>query len=152
MQSGKLRLRHHWSKRGEIVGLQTASGEARQLLELLELLGLKRGGSWSDAATAVFWRVAPEEVPPPQECMFLGQVEHAVAAMPKGIEVEIRSILAKHRDPFLQAHLVDWIFFEHWRWSEGWLVDDHQGRAIGVFHDHLAQRMSAAVVSRFSKA
>jgi pellino protein len=145
VQAGSLKLRHRHSMPGDATGLATAAPET---IRLLDLLGLTKNGSWSDAATLVLWRVAPDEVRPPDDAAFLEQVDQTVATMPEHIEARIREICAEHKRPMMRHYLVDWIFFEHWRWGEGWLVDERQGRVIGVFHDHLAQRMRAAVLSR----
>ena len=89
-------------------------------------------------------------MPPPANMAFLAQVDQAVATMPETVETRIREICAEHESPKMRAHLVDWIFFEHWRWGEGWLVDERQGRAIGIFHDPLAQKMRATVQSHLT--
>jgi hypothetical protein len=43
---------------------------------------------------------------------------------------------------------MDWIFYLHWRWGEGWLTDERHGSPMGFFYDPLAQRVRAAVVER----
>lgn len=147
IQSGKLDLRYRQSMPDDTTGPATAAPETAKILDLL---GLTQDRSWSDAATVVLWRVAPGEVPPPDDAAFLAQVDQAVATMPEDIEAQIREICAEHESPTMRAHLIDWIFFENWRWGDGWLVDERQGSVIGVFHDPLAQRMRAAVLSHLT--
>jgi hypothetical protein len=83
---------------------------------------------WTDAATVVLWRTAPEEVPPPIEEAFSAQVARAITEMPDDFRDRIHSIYAEHREPMLRDHLLDWTFFGDWRWgTDGW-----QTKAEGI--------------------
>jgi hypothetical protein len=144
-QTGGIRLRHPRSEPTDETGPGTADLETEALLNLL---GLASGGTWTDAATVVLWRTAPEEVPPPGEEEFSAQVEQAVASIPRAIRAQIHTIYAEHTDQFVRNHLIDWVLFEAWRWKDGWLTDESRSRSLGVFHDLLAQRVRAAVVAR----
>lgn len=94
----------------------------------------------------VLWRTAPEEVRPITKEEFSAQVELAVTHMPNTIRDRIRAAYAEHDKPIIRAYLTDWIFFEAWRWGEGWLADECAGKPLGVFHDPLAQQVRAAVL------
>ena len=115
---------------------------------LLALLGLISGGTWTDAATLVLWRTAPEEVRPVTEEEFSAQVDRAVADIPAAIRDQIHAIYAEHANETVRDYLVDWVFFEGWRWGDGWVTGERGGRPLEVFHDALAQRVRAAVVVR----
>lgn len=141
----RLRLRHSWSGPGDETGPGSADLETAALLNLL---GLTSCGTWTDAATPVLWRTAPEEVRPPAEQEFSAQLDLAVADIPDDVRDRIRSVYASHEETVLRDHQLDWIFYLHWRWGDGWLRNDSQGSQLGVFHDPLAQRIRAAVVGR----
>ncbi|MFP1646197.1 hypothetical protein [Pontitalea aquivivens] len=143
VQSGRLKLRHPRSKPTDETGPSTADPETKALLNLM---GLASGGTWTDAATVVLWRKAPEEAPPPGEEAFSAQVDRAVTDIPDTIRAQIHTIYAEHTDPFVRDHLVDWVFFEGWRWGDGWVTGESGGRLLGVFHDPLAQRVRASAV------
>ena len=115
-------------------------------------MGLASGGTWTDAATVVLWRKAPEEAPPPGEDAFSAQVDRAVADIPDLIRAQIHTIYAEHTDQFVRDYLIDWVFFETWRWRDGWVTGERGGRLLGVFHDALAQRVRAAVVARLMES
>jgi len=68
-------------------------------------LGLAENGRWTEAAHVVLWRVAREEVPPPDEAVFLAQVEQAIATMPRDVDVELREILERHQRPVMCAYM-----------------------------------------------
>lgn len=144
-QTGGIRLRHPRSDPNDETGPSTAGPKTAALLTQL---GLIFDGTWTDAAVPVLWRTAPEEVRPPGEEAFSGQVEQAIADMPAAIRDRIRTIYSEHAHQAVRDHLVDWIFFEAWRWKEGWLTDESHGRPLGVFHDPLAQRVRAAAMVR----
>ena len=148
-QSGRLKLRHPRSEPTDETGPSTADPETAALLALL---GLISGGGWTDAAVPVLWRTAPEEAPPPGEEAFSAQVDRAVADIPAAIRDQIHAIYAEHSDRSVRDYLVDWIFFEAWRWGDGWMTDEHSGARLGVFHDPLAQRVRAAVAARLMEA
>jgi len=78
---------------------------------LLALLGLISGGTWTDAATLVLWRTAPEEVRPVTEEEFSAQVDRAVADIPAAIRDQIHAIYAEHANETVRDYLVDWVFF-----------------------------------------
>lgn len=145
VQSGRLKLRHARSKSTGETGPITADPETANLLTLL---GLMSGGRWTDAAVPVLWRTAPEEVRRPSDEEFSSKVDRAIADIPDAIRAQIRAIYTEHPRQFIRDHLVDWIFFESWRWGDGWLTDDHSEIALEIFHDPLAQRVRAAVVAR----
>lgn len=71
-------------------------------------------------------------MPLPDDAMFLAQVDQAVATIPETVEASVRAICTEHESLTLRAHLIDWIFFEHWRWGEGWLVDERRGSVMIV--------------------
>jgi hypothetical protein len=144
IQSGRLKLRHLRSKPTDETGPGMADPETGVLLNLL---GLASCGTWTDAAVLVLWRAAPEDVPPPDEEAFSAQVEQAVTYIPDTIQAQIHTIYAEHANQTVRDYLVDWVFFEGWRWRDGWVTDESGGRPLGVFHDPLAQRMRAAVVA-----
>lgn len=141
-QTGGIRLRHPRSDPNDETGPSTADPETAALLALL---GLISGGGWTDAATVVLWRTAPGEVLPPDKVEFSAQVEQAVTDVPDAIRAQIHAICAEHNNQFVRNHLIDWVFFEAWRWKDGWLMDESRGRPLGVFHDPLAQAMRAAM-------
>ena len=145
VQTGRIRLRHPLSDPTVEAGPSTADPETAALLHLL---GLTSRGGWTDTATVVLWRTAPEEAPPPGEEAFSAQVDQAVTDIPNAIRVQIHSIYSEHANQTVRDHLADWLFFETWRWDDGWVTDERGGRLLGVFHDGLAQRMRAAVVIR----
>lgn len=145
VQSGRLKLRHPRSDPNDETGPSTADPETKALLNLM---GLASGGTWTDAATVVLWRKAPEEAPPPGEEAFSAQVDRAVTDIPDTIRAQIHAIYAEHSDRSVRDYLVDWIFFETWRWGDGWVTGGRGGRLLGVFHDPLAQRIRAAVAAR----
>lgn len=145
VQTGGIRLRHPRSDPNDETGPSTADPETAALLTLL---GLISGGGWADAAVPVLWRTAPEEAGPPGEEEFSAQVDRAVTDIPNAIRVQIHSIYSEHANQAVRDYLVDWIFFEAWRWGDGWVADERGGRRLEVFHDQLAQRVRAAVLPR----
>jgi hypothetical protein len=145
VQSGRLALRHPRSEPTDETGPSTADPETAALLNLL---GLASCGTWTDAATPVLWRTAAEEVRPVTEEEFCAQVDRAVADIPDAIRAQIHTICAEHTDQSVRNHLIDWVFFDAWRWKCGWLTDESRGRPLGIFHDPLAQRVRAAVLPR----
>lgn len=145
VQTGGIRLRHPRSDPTDETGPSTADPETAALLTLL---GLISGRGWTDAATLVLWRTAPEEVRPPDEEKFSAQVDRAVADIPAAIRDQIHAIYTEHANEAVRDYLVDWVFFEGWRWGDGWVTGERGGRPLEVFHDALAQRVRAAVVAR----
>lgn len=145
----RIRLRHRWSGPDEKTGPGSADLETSILLNLL---GLTSRGVWTDAATVVLWRTAPDEVPPPSEEEFSAQVDRAVTEMPGDIRDQIQSIYAAHQEPMVRDHLLDWTFYGGWRWGDTWVPDERGGRLLGVFHDPLAQRVRAAVMTRLMRS
>jgi len=141
----QLRLRHPRSDPTDKTGPGSADPETAALLNLL---GLTSCGTWTDAATPVLWRTAPEEVQPVTEEEFCAQVDRAVVDIPDAIRAHIHTICAAHTDQSVRNHLIDWVFFDAWRWKWGWLTDESRGRPLGIFHDPLAQRVRAAVLPR----
>ncbi len=140
-----LRFRHSWSEPDDKTGPGTADPETA---EVLNTLGLTSAGAWTNAATPVLWRTAPEEVRPPTEQEFSAQVDLAVADIPDDIRDQIKSTYEAHDVPVVRDHQLDWVFFLNWRWGDGWLRNESHGSLLGVFHDPLAQRVRAAVVAR----
>ncbi len=149
LQARQLRLRHPRSASTYEVGPSTAASETAALLALL---GLISGEGWTDAAAVVLWRAAPEEVSPPVEMDLSAQVDRAVADVPDEIRAQIHAIYAEHSKQTVRDYLVDWVFFEGWRWGDGWVTDELGGRLLRIFHDPLAQRVRAAVVSQLIRA
>lgn len=145
VQSGRLKLRHPRSKPTDEAGPSTADPETAALLALL---GLTSDGEWADAATPVLWRTAPEEVLPPDEEAFSAEVDRAATDIPDAIQGRINSIYGAHDNEAVRDHLTDWVFFEGWRWGDGWVTGERGGRPLGIFHDPLAQRVRAAVLPR----
>jgi hypothetical protein len=145
----RIRLRHRRSGPDEQTGPGSADPETSVLLNLL---GLTSRGVWTDAATRVLWRTAPDEVPPPGEEEFAAQVDRAITEMPDDIRDRIQSIYAEHQEPMVRNHLLDWIFYGGWRWGDGWVTDEAGGRPLEVFHDPLAQRVRAALMARVMEA
>jgi len=141
----RIHLRHSWSGPDDETGPGTADPETAALLALL---GLISGGGWTDAAVPVLWRTAPEEAPPLGEEAFSAQVEQAVTGIPDAIRDQIHAIYAEHAKETVRDYLVDWVFFEGWRWRDGWVTGERGGRPLEVFHDQLAQKVRAAVVAR----
>jgi pellino protein len=144
-QTGGIRLRHPRSDPTDETGPSTADPETATLLALL---GLISGGGWTDAAVPVLWRTAPEEAPPLGEEAFSAQVEQVVTGIPDAIRDQIHAIYAEHANETVRDYLVDWVFFEGWRWGDGWVTGERGGRLLEVFHDQLAQKVRAAVVAR----
>ncbi len=70
------------SKPTDETGPSTADPKTKALLNFL---GLASGRTWTDAATPVLWRTAPEEVWPPDEEAFLAEVDRAVTDIPDAI-------------------------------------------------------------------
>lgn len=145
----QIRLRHSWSEPDEETGPGTADPETA---EVLDIMGFTSSGAWADAATPVLWRTAPEEVRLPTEREFSAQVDRAVADIPDDVRDRIRSVYASHKETALRDHQLDWIFYLHWRWGDGWLRNDSQGSLLGVFHDPLAQRIREAVMARLMES
>lgn len=131
-QTGGIRLRHPRSDPNDETGPSTAGPETAALLTQL---GLISDGAWTDAATVVLWRTAPEEVRPPSQEEFSAQVDRAVTDIPDAIRAQIHTIYAEHDHQSVRDYLVDWMLFEGWRWGDGWVTDDRGGRPLGVFHD-----------------
>lgn len=148
MQTNKIRLKHSRSAPTDKTGPVSADPETAALLNCLRLTSC---GAWTEEATQVLWRTAPEEARPVTEEEFCAQVNRAVTEMPDAIRAKIENIYAKHPSQFLRDHLADWLFFEGWRWDVGWVSDERGGRVLDVFHDGLAQRMRATVVKRIMK-
>lgn len=48
----------------------------------------------------------------------------------------------------IRKNKLDWIFFRRWRLADGWLGPDSAKRALEVFNDPLARRMSQAVLAK----
>lgn len=144
-QTGGIRLRHPRSEPTDETGPGTADPETAALLALL---GLTSDGEWADPATPVLWRTAPEEVRPPGEEAFSAELDRAATNIPAAIRDRIRTIYSEHAHQAVRDHLIDWVFFEGWRWGDGWVTGESGGRLLGVFHDALAQRVRAAVVAR----
>lgn len=149
VQSGRLKLRHPRSEPTDETGPGTAGPETKALLNLI---GLTSCGTWTEAATVVLWRTAPEEAPPPGEEAFSAEVGRAAVDIPTSIWDQIHAIYAEHANQTVRDYLVDWVFFEGWRWGEGWVTGERGGRQLGVFHDQLAQKVRAAVVARLMKS
>jgi pellino protein len=149
VQTGRIRLRHPRSDPTEETGPSTADPETAALLHLL---GLTSRGGWTDAATVVLWRTAPDEVPPPTDEAFSAEVDRAVTDIPNAIRAQICAIYAEHPHQAVRDHLADWVFFEGWRWGDGWMTDERGGRPLGIFHDQLAQRVRAAAIVRVMEA
>ena len=148
-QTGGIRLRHPESAPTDKTGPGSANPETAALLNLL---GLTSCGTWTDAATVVLWRTAPEEAPPPGEEAFSAEVGRAATNIPAAIRDRIRTIYSEHAHQAIRDHLVDWVLFEAWRWKDGWLADESHGRPLGVFHDPLAQKVRAALMARLMEA
>jgi len=142
-QAGLIRLKHPRSETTDETGPASADPETATILNLLRLTA---SGAWTEAAAAVLWRTAPDEVRPVPEGAFAAQVELAVTHMPDTIRDRIRVIYAEHDKPVVRAYLTDWIFYEAWRWGDGWLTNECGGKPLGIFHDPLAQRARAAVL------
>lgn len=149
VQTGGIRLRHPRSDPNDETGPSTADPETAALLALL---GLISGRGWTDAATVVLWRTAPEEVLPPDKVEFSAQVEQAVTDVPDAIRDLIRTTYSEHAHQAVRDHLIDWVFFETWRWGDGWVTGDRGGHRLGVFHDSLAQRVRTTVVARLMES
>lgn len=148
-QSGRLKLRHPRSEPTDETGPGTADPETAALLALL---GLTSDGEWADAAVPVMWRTAPEEVRPPDDGEFSAEVDRAVTDIPDAIRYQIHAISTEHANQTVRDYLVDWVFFETWRWGDGWVTGDRGGRPLGIFHDPLAQRVRTAVVARLMES
>ena len=148
-QTGGIRLRHPRSDPNDETGPSTADPETEALLNLL---GLASCATRTEAATPVVWRTAPEEVRPVTEEEFCAQVDRAVTDVPDAIRAQIHTVYAEHTDRSVRDCLVDWLFFEAWRWKDGWLTDESRGRPLGVFHDLAAQRVQAAVMAQVMEA
>ena len=148
-QMCRIRLRHVWSEQDDETGPNSAEPETAVLLNAL---GLVSHGEWMEAATPVLWRTAPHEARPVTEEEFSAQVDLAVTDMTDDIRDRIHSFHSEHREPILRDHLLDWVFYESWRWGDGWVTGEHGGRMLGVFHDPIAQRVRAAVVARVTGA
>lgn len=141
----RIRLRHFWSGHDDETGPGSADPETAVLLNLL---GLVSSGEWTEAATPVLWRTAPEEVQPPTEQEFSAQVDLAIAHMPEDIRDHLFTTYEGHDVPAVRDHQLDWIFYLHWRWGDAWVAAARSGHPLGVFHDPLAQTVRAAVVER----
>jgi hypothetical protein len=147
VQTGRLKLRHPRSKPTDETSPSTEDPETAALLNLL---GLTSCGTWTDAATVVLWRKAPEEAQPPGEEEISAEVDRAVTYIPGTMRDQIHAIYAEHAKQTVRDYLVDWIFFEAWRWGDGWVTDERGGARLGVFHDQLAQRIRAAAMARLA--
>jgi hypothetical protein len=144
-QMCRIRLRCSRSRPGDETGPGSADPETAVLLSLL---GLVSSGEWTEAATPVLWRTAPNEARPVTEEEFSAQVDMAVADMQDDIRDRLFTTYEGHDVPAVRDHQLDWIFYLHWRWGDGWVADERGGHPLGVFHDPLAQTVRAAVVER----
>lgn len=72
----------------------------------------------------------------------LPEAARARAAAAPTAEVARARLLA------LRTNDLDWIFFRRWRLADGWLTGAEAARALGIFHDSLAQAMRRAVMAR----
>ena len=88
----------------------------------------------------------------PTKEAFSAQVDRAITDMPDLIRDRINACYADHQEPILRDHLLDWIFYEGWRWGDGWITDERNGRPLDIFHDPLTQSVRAAVVARLTEA
>ena len=93
VQTAGIQLRHPRSAPTDETGPASADMETTALLDLL---GLTSCGAWTEAATPVLWRRAPEEARPVSEEEFAAQVDRAVTGIPAAIRVRIRTIYAEH--------------------------------------------------------
>ena len=48
----------------------------------------------------------------------------------------------------LRRHDLDWLFFNNWRMTNGWLTPEERQRALGIVHDPLAMKVRREVVKR----
>ena len=117
--------------------------------DILQSLGLVHNNQWTVQAETILWRCLPYEssVDFNHDPRFQAAVDHAVATMPADIEAEIKDLLADPSD-VVKQHFLTWVFFEKWRLSDGWLVDETGGKALAIFHDDLAEAVSAEVARR----
>ena len=44
--------------------------------------------------------------------------------------------------------VLDWLFFNNWRMTNGWLTPEERQRALGIVHDPLAMKVRREVVKR----
>jgi hypothetical protein len=138
-QAGRIRLAGYHA-----TDVLTGPGTADPLtLAALEELGLVADGCWTDAATEVLWRVAPEETGKDfQSDDRLARVQQD--KVPEDVQPDLDRV-RKIQSPFVRKHELEHVFFERWRLSDGWLTDASAGQALAVFHDPLA----AEAASRF---
>lgn len=148
-QMCRIRLRHSCSGPDDETGPSSAHPETSVLLNLL---GLTSHGVWTDAATAVLWRTAPDEVQPPTDEAFSAEVDRAITEMPDDIQDRIQSIHEEHQEPLVRDHLLDWTFYGGWRWGDGWVTDERGRLLMGIFHDPHAQKVRAAVMARLMES
>ena len=117
--------------------------------DILQSLGLVHNNQWTVEAETILWRCLPYEssVNFKHDPRFKAAVDHAVATMPADIEAEIKGLLSEPSD-VLKQHFLTWVFFEKWRLSGGWLVDETGGKALAIFHDDLAEAVCEEGVRR----
>lgn len=141
-QSGRIRLAGYHA-----LGLRTGPGTADPITEaVLDELGLISEGRWTETATEVLWRVAPEETG--LDFRADARINRVLRdAVPNDVVPEIERA-RKVQGKIVRKNELEHVFFEHWRLGEGWLKDQSGGRALAVFHDPVA----AEAAERFSSS
>jgi hypothetical protein len=139
-QAGRVRLAGYHAP-----DVRTGPGTADELtLATIEELGLVADGRWTDAATEVLWRVAPDESG--ADFRADDRLNRVLKeTVPKDVVEEIARV-REIRSEVVMRNELEFLFFERWRIDEGWLEDETGGRALAVFHDPLA----AEAAARFS--
>jgi hypothetical protein len=131
-QSGRIRLAGYHAP-----DVRTGPGTADGLtLAALEGLGLVEGGRWTDAATEVLWRVAPDEAG--QDFRKDDRLDRVLREDVPAEVVEELARVRRIRSDVVRRNEIEHIFFEMWRLDDGWLDNEAGGRALSIFHDLLA--------------
>lgn len=112
---------------------------------VLESLGLVRDRRWTNAATEVLWRAAPEEtVLDFRSDARLNRVRQD--EVPADIAARFDQV-GTIKSEIVRRSEREHVFFERWRLRDGWLMNESGGRALSIFHDPVA----AEAASRFTR-
>ncbi|SPJ25384.1 hypothetical protein [Palleronia abyssalis] len=145
---------------------------SQDVLAVLNEIGLVSGARWTADAELVHWRDQPAEwdMDIASDHRFSEAMTMAIDTVPDDIRAQIACVVSDtdedSRAPVARAthknaqankgrrvslHIgrneLDWIFFQRWRLSDGWLTEDQTANNLDIFHDALAIQMRCAVLT-----